>query len=104
METLGGVESFNATQKSESRLETMLSTTLLSSAPHGVLKDLRSQFGQSQVERRSLKQANPELVLEFSNPAANGGDHILRRRAASEKLPPSTTFANKTSELRSAPI
>src|SRR5277367_6127499 len=40
----------------------------------GVLQHFRTDIGEPQAARRALQQANPELLLKFSDAAADGGN------------------------------
>ena len=102
-ETLGGADSFKVPETSESRFETTLSTASLSSAlrtacsrtsaPNSVRRRLRVDRSSRRTPSWSSSSAIRRLTVEIG---------ILRRRAASEKLPASMTFANNARELRSA--
>src|SRR6202023_198867 len=102
-EMLGGDESRNKPETFDIWFEAMLSTVSLSSAlcwaysktsdPTSVSRRLRVERSSRRTPSWFSRSATRRLTVEVG---------ILRRRAASEKLFASTTFAKIVSELRSA--
>jgi hypothetical protein len=99
---LGGAESRNTPETLDRWFEAMLSTASLISAlcwacsrtsdPISVSRRLRVERSSRRTPSCSSRSATRRLTVEVG---------ILRRRAASEKLFASTTFAKIMSELRS---